>query len=93
MTETGLKKMVQAVCIGAVTVFFIMVIVLVILFSKKSAVANNIKNLERDIQNAELQKATLEQEIEYRSSLEYIESYARRRLGMIKRGETKFVPK
>jgi cell division protein FtsB len=93
MTEKGLKKMIQTICIGAVTVFFIMLIVLVVLFSKKNAVANNIKSLEQDIQNAELQKTTLEQEIDYRNSLEYIESYARRKLGMIKQGETKFVPK
>lgn len=93
MTESQFKKIVQGVCVGAVTVFFIMVLVLIVLFSKSAAIQRNIENLEREIAKAEQTVTTLEEDIEKYRSIGFIELYAREKLGMLKEGEQKFVPK
>lgn len=92
MTESQFKKMVQAACIGAVTVFFIMVLVLIVLFSQRAAKQRNLDNLERQIDKAYELEQKLEYDIDYYQTVEYIELYARESLGMLKSGEQKFRP-
>ena len=92
MTEAQLKKIIQSVCICAATVFFVMALVLVVLFSQKAAAANNLKNLQKEIDRADKQIETLTDKNTLIQERRYIEEYARQQLGMLKEGEKKFVP-
>lgn len=90
MTESQFKKTVQAVCIGAVTVFFIMVLILIVLFSQKATLNKSNQKIREQIAKAEQLKDDYENAVEYYRTIEYIELYARENLGMLKKGEQKF---
>jgi cell division protein FtsB len=93
MTEQQFKKVIQVVCIAAVTVFFIMALILIVLFSKQGVARRNETNLHRALEEADKKIESLQEQIERNKSDAYVELYAREQLGMIKKGEIKFIVK
>ena len=87
------KKLYRNLVILAVVVAFILVITLVIQFvmmgvtsAKNNELINRVNNLKDDINS-------IEDEIEYKKTLTYIEKYAREQLDLYGQGDIVFVPK
>jgi cell division protein FtsB len=93
MTENQFRKIVQGICIGAVTVFFIMLVVLVILWSQEAEKKGKNENLQREIDRAVHAAEDLQGDIDRYKLDEYISAYAREELGMIEKGKTIFTPR
>lgn len=85
---------------GTKTILMILLVLYVVmsvkvsqLYSQSTALEAKEENLKELIQSEEERRVQLEEEQEYRQSLEYIEELAREKLGLIKPNEILLLPK
>ena len=87
------KRIYQAVTVSAVILLFFLLIFLIFQLLSISHRKNLNKRLEAQIEQLEKQQVTLDDEISYRSSVWYVEKYARENLGLSKKGEKIYIVK
>lgn len=87
------KKVYRNLVILAVVVAFILVITLIIQFVMLGVTSSKNNELTKKVEALKGEITTIEDEIEYKKTLTYIEKYAREQLDLYGKGDIVFVPK
>lgn len=91
MTKAEFRKRVQLITAISIVVILAAVLILIGQIISVVSLRNKKAALENELNTAQKQHILMEQELEYRESLKYVEQYAREELGLEKDGDKKFI--
>lgn len=93
MTEKKIKTIIQVSVIAAVSLLLVLLVTIIVQCAVRANLSSRERMLQKQLDSYRNEASSIEDDIEYRKTQEYIEKYARETLGLVKDGEIKYVAK